>query len=145
MPRPLSLPTFAPTNPFKSPLVNSGSSNTSSQWSSFAAGSVTVPSSTIPMSASLDAYPTHARQNQPDPIQAFSPPPVSKVAASAVSTSRQSNADRYAALADLDSLFHQPTSNKAPSWTIETTSSASFFDVPVSNDRTSSFSTGNIF
>lgn len=146
MPRPLSLPTFAPTNPFKSPLPNSGSSTTPSQWSSFAAGSVTVPSSNLPMSTSLDAYPASSRQNQPDPgVQAFSPPPVSKAPpAAAVATSKQSNVDRYAALADLDSLFHQPTTVKAPSWSLETTSSASIFEVPVSNDRTSSYSSGNI-
>lgn len=147
MPRPLSLPTFAPTNPFKSPFTNSGSSTTpSSQWSSFAANSVAAPSANLPMSASLDAYPPHSRQNQPDPVQAFSPPPVSKARATSpsVNTSKQTNADRYAALADLDSLFNQPTSVKAPSWSIETNSSTSLFDTPVSNDKTSSFTSGNL-
>lgn len=146
MPRPLSLPTFAPTNPFKSPFVNSGSSTTpSSQWSSFAANSVAAPSTNLPMSASLDAYPLHSRQNQPDPVQAFSPPPVSKAGPTSpsVKASKQTNADRYAALADLDSLFNQPTSVKAPSWSIETTSSTSLFDTPLSNEKTSSFTSGN--
>lgn len=155
MPRPLSLPTFAPTNPFKSPLANSGSSATPSQWSSFAAGNVTAPSANLPMSASLDAYPPHSRQNLPDPVvQAFSPPPVSNAGATqpTVTTSKSttSNADRYAALADLDSLFNQPTTNKTPSWSIETTtksvySSSSSFETPISNDKTSSFTSGNIF
>lgn len=147
MPRPLSLPTFAPTNPFKSPFTNSGSSTTpSSQWSSFAANSVAAPSANLPMSASLDAYPPHSRQNQPDPVQAFSPPPVSKARATSPSanTSKQTNADRYAALADLDSIFNQPTSVKAPSWSIETNSSTSLFETPLSNDKTSSFTSGNL-
>lgn len=151
MPRPLSLPTFAPTNPFKSPLPVSGSSTTPSQWSSFAAGTVTAPpTSSIPMSASLDAYPPHTRQNVTDPvIQAFSPPPASNSGTvlpppPPVATSRQSNADRYAALADLDSLFNQPNRGKSPSWSIEPTSSASIFEAPVSNDKTSSFTSGSI-
>lgn len=149
MPRPLSLPTFAPTNPFKSPLANSGSSTTPSQWSSFAAGNVTAPSANLPMSASLDAYPPHSRQNLPDPVvQAFSPPPVSKAGATqpTVTTSKNTYADRYAALADLDSLFNQPaTTNKTPSWSIETTSSSSIFEPSISNDKTSSFTSGNFF
>lgn len=146
MPRPLSLPTFAPTNPFKSPFTNSGNSTTPSQWSSFAANSVAAPAANLPMSASLDAYPPHSRQNQPDPVQAFSPPPVSKAGPTSptFNTSKQTNADRYAALADLDSLFNQPTSTsvKAPSWSIETTCSTSLFDTPLSNDKTSSFTSG---
>lgn len=147
MPRPLSLPTFAPTNPFKSPFINSGSSTTpSSQWSSFAANSVAAPSTNLPMSASLDAYPPHSRQNQPDPVQALSPPPVSKAGPTSPSVHavKQTNADRYAALADLDSLFNQPTSVKAPSWSIETTCSTSLFDTPLSNDKSSSFTSGNL-
>lgn len=146
MPRPLSLPTFAPTNPFKSPFINSGSSTTpSSQWSSFAANSVAAPSTNLPMSASLDAYPPHSRQNQPDPVQAFSPVSKAGPTSPSVNATKQTNADRYAALADLDSLFNQPTSVKAPSWSIEGTNSTSLFDTPLSNDKTSSFTSGNLY
>lgn len=147
MPRPLSLPTFAPTNPFKSPFTNTASSTTpSTQWASFSANSVPAPVANLPMSASMDAYPSHSRQNQADPVQAFSPPTVSKTGPTSPSfnTSKQTNSDRYAALADLDSLFHQPTSVKAPSWSIETTSSTSLFETSLSNDKTSSFTSGNL-
>lgn len=109
------------------------------------AGSVSAPPVNLPMSASLDAYPPPpSRQSQTDPVvPAFSPPPtVSKASTTTVPATKQNNiADRYAALADLDSLFHQPTTVKAPSWTLDTTSSASLFDVPASSERTSSYST----
>ncbi|XP_035232261.1 arf-GAP domain and FG repeat-containing protein 1-like isoform X1 [Stegodyphus dumicola] len=138
MPRPLSLPTFAPTNPFKSsPLISSGNTSTPSQWPSFTASSTAAPTANLPSSASLDTYPMQSRQEPA--VNTFSPP-LPKVTTTAVTATQQTNADRYAALADLDSLFHQPASTKAPSWTVETSSSGSFFDVPASNHGNSTFS-----
>ncbi|XP_054714825.1 arf-GAP domain and FG repeat-containing protein 1-like [Uloborus diversus] len=99
-------------------------------WPSFA-----VPPA-LPSSASLDAYPLSSQHNRMESTASvLSPPPTSKTSTIA---SQQASADRYAALADLDSLFHQPTTAKAPSWTVETTSSGSLFDVP---ETTSTFST----
>ncbi|XP_071033658.1 arf-GAP domain and FG repeat-containing protein 1 isoform X1 [Parasteatoda tepidariorum] len=146
MPRPLSLPTFAPTNPFKSqPFINSGNTSTpsQSQWPSFAAGSNTVPPpSSMSTSASLDTYPMQTRQtnNLQNSIHAFSPasPPAPNPNSASIVSTQQSNTDRYAALKDLDSLFHQPASTKAPSWTVETTSSGSLFEVPATGEKSGS-------
>ncbi|PRD34540.1 UNVERIFIED_CONTAM: Arf-GAP domain and FG repeat-containing protein 2 [Trichonephila clavipes] len=139
MPRPLSLPTFVPTNPFKSsPIANP---TTPSQWPSFAAGNAaTAAAPTLPSSASLDAYPMQSRPSQPsNPVTAFSPPPPPPTSTQPA-VQQQSTADRYAALADLDSLFNQPSSVKAPSWTVETTSSGSALD-PVTSENGSTYST----
>ncbi|CAL1273433.1 unnamed protein product [Larinioides sclopetarius] len=137
MPRPLSLPTFVPTNPFKSPPI----ATTPSQWPSFAAGNTpSAPAPNLPSSASLDAYPMQSRPSQSNPVTAFSPPPVTTQPAVQPTTSNTS-ADRYAALADLDSLFNQPSSGKGPSWTVETTSSGSKHDPTTSDITSSTYST----
>ncbi|XP_035232262.1 arf-GAP domain and FG repeat-containing protein 1-like isoform X2 [Stegodyphus dumicola] len=101
------------------------------------ASSTAAPTANLPSSASLDTYPMQSRQEPA--VNTFSPP-LPKVTTTAVTATQQTNADRYAALADLDSLFHQPASTKAPSWTVETSSSGSFFDVPASNHGNSTFS-----
>ncbi|GFT96853.1 hypothetical protein NPIL_40571 [Nephila pilipes] len=140
MPRPLSLPTFVPTNPFKSPPI--ANPTTPSQWPSFAAGNAATAAPNLPSSASLDAYPMQSRPSQPsNPVTAFSPPPPPTSTQPAAPQQQLSTADRYAALADLDSLFNQPTSVKAPSWTVETTSSGSTLDPVVSEKNSSTYST----
>ncbi|GIY33452.1 hypothetical protein CDAR_474031 [Caerostris darwini] len=139
MPRPLSLPTFVPTNPFKSPP----NPTTPSQWPSFAVGNTSAATAAVPnlpSSASLDAYPMQARPPQPNSVAAvFSPPPPPPAVTTQSTVTQQNTTDRYAALADLDSLFNHPaTSVKAPSWTVETTSSSGSLHDLVSSDLSSS-------
>ncbi|GFY44281.1 hypothetical protein TNIN_83161 [Trichonephila inaurata madagascariensis] len=105
-----------------------------------AGNAATAAAPTLPSSASLDAYPMQSRPSQPsNPVTAFSPPPPPPTSTQPA-VQQQSTADRYAALADLDSLFNQPSSVKAPSWTVETTSSVSALD-PVTSENGSTYST----
>ncbi|GFT96849.1 arf-GAP domain and FG repeat-containing protein 1 [Nephila pilipes] len=106
------------------------------------AGNAATAAPNLPSSASLDAYPMQSRPSQPsNPVTAFSPPPPPTSTQPAAPQQQLSTADRYAALADLDSLFNQPTSVKAPSWTVETTSSGSTLDPVVSEKNSSTYST----
>ncbi|GBN00871.1 Arf-GAP domain and FG repeat-containing protein 1 [Araneus ventricosus] len=96
-----------------------------------------APAPNLPSSASLDAYPMQSRPPQSNPVTAFSPPPPVTTQPAVQPTTSNTSADRYAALADLDSLFNQPSSGKGPSWTVETTSSGSKHD-PITSDISSS-------
>ncbi|GIY33450.1 arf-GAP domain and FG repeat-containing protein 1 [Caerostris darwini] len=102
------------------------------------AATAAVPN--LPSSASLDAYPMQARPPQPNSVAAvFSPPPPPPAVTTQSTVTQQNTTDRYAALADLDSLFNHPaTSVKAPSWTVETTSSSGSLHDLVSSDLSSS-------
>ncbi|XP_055937301.1 arf-GAP domain and FG repeat-containing protein 1-like isoform X2 [Argiope bruennichi] len=100
-----------------------------------------VPAPNLPSSASLDAYPMQSRPPQSNPVTAFSPPPPVTTQPAVQPTTSTSSADRYAALADLDSLFNQPSSGKGPSWTVETTSSVSKHDPITSDINSSTYST----
>ncbi|KAG8194153.1 hypothetical protein JTE90_000991 [Oedothorax gibbosus] len=111
----------------------------------------------LPSSTSLDAYPMQSRKNQPitgfgaptsnaqilplstsQPLVGLGEPPTKpQVPPLLTQTQQSSNADRYAALADLDSLFHQPTTAKAPSWTVETSSSGSLHEVSAPSTKSS--------
>ncbi|GFR10831.1 arf-GAP domain and FG repeat-containing protein 1 [Trichonephila clavata] len=105
-----------------------------------AGNAATAAAPTLPSSASLDAYPMQSRPSQPsNPVTAFSPPPPPPTSTQPA-VQQQSTADRYAALADLDSLFNQPSSVKAPSWTVETTSSGSALD-SITSENGSTYST----
>ncbi|XP_023229999.1 arf-GAP domain and FG repeat-containing protein 1-like isoform X2 [Centruroides sculpturatus] len=111
MPRPLSLPTFSPTNPFSPSSNKLSEKSTPSQWPSF------------PVTSGATVRPAPSSGRRTDVPVANAPPlggrPKNESQLNSQPTSRPVQpppADRYAALADLDNLFHQTPTSGTSNW-----------------------------